>query len=191
MRFLSRVPEQLLSIGRFPVPIGASVFLTILVNLQIAGFVAMSGRFEGEIIFASVSAFFAGLIAALWFDSHRFSRFIGLITAIVAASLAASLGFSQGAAYSQDIVLVGGLILATMVAAHIRTGATIESFWQFDLQLGIAAAMGIVALTIVCGGLSLLLESSRYLFDVPIASSIYEHIWATGASLLGLCLRYR
>jgi hypothetical protein len=87
--------------------------------------------------------------------------------------------------YAKDVVVVGGLILATMVAAHLRRDAKIESFWQFDLQLGIAAAMGVVALVIVCGGLSLLLESCRYLFDLPIRGSTYAHIWATGAALLG------
>ena len=46
--------------------------------------------------------------------------------------------------------------------------------------------MGVVALVVVCGGLSLLLLSCRYLFDVAIADSTYGHIWATGASLLGL-----
>lgn len=185
MKFLSRVPEQLRSIGRFPVPVAVCVVLTVVLNLQIAGIIAMSDRFEGEIIFASVGAALAGLIAALWSDSHRLSAIAGVVAGLVAASVAALLQFSHGEVYAQDVVAVGGLILATMVAAHLRRGATIESFWQFDLQLGIAAAMGAVALVIVCGGLSLLLASCRYLFDVTIADSTYGHIWATGASLLG------
>jgi hypothetical protein len=185
VKFLSRVPEQLRSIGRFPVSVAVCVALTILLNLQIAGFIAMSDRFEGEVIFGSVGAALAGLIAALWSDSRRLSVITGVIVGLLAAAMAALLQFSHGTVYAQDIVAVGGLILATMVAAHLRRDAKIESFWQFDLQLGIAAAMGVVALVIVCGGLSLLLESCRYLFEVPIASSVYEHLWTTGASLLG------
>jgi hypothetical protein len=185
MKLLSRVPEQLRSIGRFPVPVAVCVVLTVLLNLQIADFIAMSDRFEGEVNFASAGAFLAGLIAALWSDTRRLSVIAGVLTGVVAAAAAALLQFSHGEVYTQDIVVVGGLILATMVAAHLRRDAKIESFWQFDLQLGIAAAMGVVALVIVCGGLSLLLESCRYLFDLPIATSTYEHIWATGASLLG------
>jgi Domain of unknown function (DUF4153) len=183
--FLSRVPEQLRSIGRFPVPVAVCVALSVLLNLQIAGFIAMSDRFEGEVIFASVGAALAGLIAALWSDSRRLSFIAGLFAGVVAAAVAALLQFSHGEVYTQDIVVVGGLILATMVAAHLRRDAKMESFWQFDLQLGIAAAMGVVALVIVCGGLSLLLESCRYLFEVPVARSVYEHLWTTGASLLG------
>jgi hypothetical protein len=185
LKLLSRVPEQLRSIGRFPVSVAVSVVLTVLLNLQIAGFIAMSDRFEGEVIFASASAALAGLIAALWADSRRISAIAGVFAGVVAAALAAFLQFSHGEVYTQDVVVVGGLILATMVAAHLRRDAKMESFWQFDLQLGIAAVMGAVALVIVCGGLSLLLESCRYLFEVPVASSVYEHLWTTGASLLG------
>ena len=185
MKLFSRLPEQLRSIGRFPVPVAVCVALTVFLNLQIAGFVAISDRFEGEVIFASVGAALAGLIAALWSDSRRFRVMAGVLAGVVAAAAAGLIQFSHGEAYTQDVVVVGGLIVATMVAAHLRRGATIESFWQFDLQLGIAAAMGGVALLIVCGGLSLLLESFRYLFDVPVADSTYEHIWTTGASLLG------
>jgi hypothetical protein len=185
MRFLSRVPEQIRSIGRFPVSVAVCVVLTVLLNLQIAEFIAMSDRFAGEVIFASAGAFLAGLITALWSETRGMSSITGVAAGLVAAAAVALLQFSHGEAYTQDVVVVGGLILATMVAAHLRRGATIESFWQFDLQLGIAAAMGAVALVVVCGGLSLLLASCRYLFDVTIADSTYGHIWATGASLLG------
>ena len=165
------------------------VALTILLNLQIAGFIAMSDRFEGEVIFASVAAALAALIAALWSDTHRLSAIAGVIAGLAAAAVAASLQFSHGEVYTQDVVVVGGLILATIVAAHLRRGATLEAFWQFGLQLGIAAVMGVVALVIVCGGLSLLLESFRYLFDIPIADTTYEHIWTTGASSVRTVVR--
>lgn len=185
MKLFSRLPEQLRSIGRFPIPVAVCIALTVFLNLHIAGFVAISDRFEGEVIFASVAAALASLIAALWADSRRFRVMAGVLAGVVAAAAAGLIQFSHGEAYTQDVVVVGGLIVATMVAAHLRRGATIESFWQFDLQLGIAAAMGVVALLIVCAGLSLLLESFRYLFDVPVTGTTYEHIWTTGVSLLG------
>ena len=61
MKFLSRVPEQLRSIGRFPVSVAVCIVLTALLNLQISGFIAMSDRFEGEVIFASAGAFLASV----------------------------------------------------------------------------------------------------------------------------------
>lgn len=179
MKFFSRVPEQLRSIGRFPVSVAVSVFVTVLVNLR------MSALVTNEIIFASAAAFLAALIATLWFESRRLSAIAGVVTGVVMGALAALLQFSHGNAFGDDLVAVGGLILATMVAAHFRRDAKIEAFWMFDLQLGIAAAMGLLAMLIVCSGLSLLLGSCRYLFDVTIPDSTYDHIWATGAWLLG------
>lgn len=162
-----------------------SVFLAVLVNLRIAHFISVSELVQNEIIFASAGAFLAALIATLWFDSRRLSATASVVAGVVMASLAALLQFSHGNAFGDDLVAVGGLILATMVAAHMRRNAKIEAFWMFDLQLGIATAMGLLALLIVCGGLSLLLGSCGYLFDVKIPDSTYAHIWATGASLLG------
>jgi Domain of unknown function (DUF4153) len=185
VKFFSRVPEQLRSLGRFPVSVAVSVFLTVLVNLRIAHFISVSELVENEITFASAAAFLAALIATLWFESRRLSAIASVVVGVVLAALAALLQFSHGNAYGDDLVAVGGLILATMVAAHIRRGAKIVAFWMFDLQLGVAAAMGLLALLIVCSGLSLLLASCRYLFDVIIPDSTYNHIWATGAWLLG------
>jgi uncharacterized protein DUF4153 len=185
VKFLSRVPEQLRSIGRFPVPATISVVLAVLLNLQIAKVIAMSDRLEGEVIFAAVAAFLAGLIVALWSGAEPLGLIGTVFAGIAAAGLATLLQFSHGTVYAQDLVAVGGLILATMVAAHLRRTAKIESFWNFNLQLGIAAATGVVAFLIVCGGLTLLLESCHYLFDVRIPDSTYSHIWETGASLLG------
>ncbi len=71
-------------------------------------------RFEGEIIFASVAAALAGLIAALWSDSQRISAIAGVMAGLGAAAVAAFLQLSHGEFYTQDVVVVGGLILAAM-----------------------------------------------------------------------------
>jgi hypothetical protein len=107
------------------------------------------------------------------------------VASLLAATVAIVLQFSHGGVFAQDLVVLLGLAFATMVAAHLRRSASVESFWFFNLQLAIAVAMGIVALIVVCGGLSLLLASCRYLFDATIKDPIYEHIWATGVTLLG------
>ena len=144
----------------------------------------MSDRFAGEIYFALTAAFLAALIAALWSETSRLSVVASVFAGVVAVAAVALLQFSHGTVYAQDVVAIGGLILATMVAAHLRRDAKIESFWQFDLQLGIASAMGVVALGIVYGGLALLLASCHYLFDLPIRDSIYIHLLVTCAALL-------
>jgi Domain of unknown function (DUF4153) len=185
MKFTSRLPEYLRSLARFPVPVAVSLALTLLVNLQISDLFVLHDQLETHVILGLVRAFLASLSVALWFSTRPHQPIASLAVGIVAAITAAILEFAHGNVFRQDVVVVGGLVLATMVAAHLRRGATIESFWLFDLQLGVAAVMGVATLVIVCGGLSLLLASCNYLFDLTIAGSVHEHIWATGAALIG------
>jgi hypothetical protein len=185
VKLISRLPEQLRSLNRFPLPVAVCVAAALFFNLEIAGVVTIADRLESEIVFASEGAFLAGLIAALWSNARPLGAVAGIMVSLMAATVAIVLQFSHGGVFAQDLVVLLGLALATMVAAHLRRGTSVESFWLFNLQLAIAAAMGIVALIIVCGGLSLLLASCRYLFDAPIASSIYQHIWVTGVTLIG------
>jgi len=168
--------------------VAVSVAAALFFNLQIAGVVTIADRLGTEIIFASVAAFLAGLIAALWSNARPLGPVASVLTSILAATLLVWLQVSHGGVLPQELVVLLGLGFALMVAAHLRRGALVESFWFFNLQLGSAVAMASVALLIVCNGLSLLLASFRYLFDVPIPSTIYGHIWVTGATVIGPAL---
>ncbi len=183
VKFSSELPEQFRTLGRFPIPVALCIALAVLLNLQIAHLIVLA-PYESEIIFAAAGAFLASLAVVLWFRARAFTTIGSIMASAAAALLAALLQFSHGHVFGQDVVVLGALALTVMVAGHLRRGAATESFWKFNLQLGIAAAMGIVAFVIVCGGLSLLLESCRYLFDVKIAGSIDEHVWVTGAALI-------
>ncbi len=185
MKLISRLPEQLRSLIRFPIPVAVSVAAALFFNLQIAGVVTIADRLEIEIIFASVTAFLAGLIAALWSNARPLGPVASVLTSILVATLLVWLQVSHDGVLPQELVVLLGLAFALMVAAHLRRAASVESFWFFNLQFSSAVAMGIVALLIVCNGLSLLLASFRYLFDVPIPSTIYGHIWVTGATVIG------
>jgi hypothetical protein len=185
VKLIARLPEQFRSLIRFPIPVAVCVAAALFLNLQIAGVVTVADRLETEIISATGAAFLAGLIAALWSNARPFGLVESVLISIFAATLAVLLQVSHGGVYAQDLVAMLGLAFAAMVAAHLRRDTSVESFWFFNLQLGSAVAMGIVALLIVCNGLSLLLASFHYLFDVPLASTIYGHLWVTGATLIG------
>jgi len=185
VKLISNLPEQLRSLIRFPIPVAVCVAAAVFFNLEIASVVTVADRLETEIIFATAAAFLAGLIAALWSNARPFGPVASVLISIFAAIVAALLQVSHGGVYAQDLIALLGLAFATMVAAHWRRDTSVESCWRFNLQLGSAAAMGIVALLIVCNGLSLLLASFHYLFDVPLPSTLYGHLWVTGATLIG------
>lgn len=188
MDFISELPSRFRSLARFPVPVAISVGLSIFFNFQVAGFFKVSGKTESDIIFAAVGAVGGGLAASLWCRTRQRAAAASALIPMAAAALAAMLLFTQGGVYTQANVALVGLALATMVAAHFRRDASINSFWGFNLQLGIAIAMGLVATLVLCGGLSLLIVSFGYLFDVMVRETIYSHIWTTGGmSIAPLC----
>ena len=109
----------------------------------------------------------------------------GIVVSTVAAAAIVMLQFSHSKMIWPEGVVILGLAAAAFVTAHLRREASVEAVWLFAVQLALAAAMGVAALLAVCWGLSLLLISARYLFDLRVAPSLYEHIWTTGATLIG------
>jgi hypothetical protein len=176
------LPEQIRSMLRFPIPVAIATSLAVLLNLQLAHVIHMSDSFETELIFACAGAFLASFAGHLWAIGRNLGISANLGTALAAAGTAAVIQHFRGDLYSQSLIALFGLALATMDAAHLRRTATIASFWRFNLQLGIAVAMAMVAFLIVCGGLSLLLGSLTFLFDFHFGN-FYQHIWTTGLAL--------
>jgi hypothetical protein len=182
MKVALNLPDQVRSLSRFPIPVAIATSLAILLNLQVAHIIRMSDTLESQLIFAFSAAFLAGFAAHLWALRRNLATVWNLGTALAAAGAAAAIQSLHGDLYGQSLIALFGLALATMCTAHLRRAAAIESFWRFNLQLGIALGMALVALLIVCGGLSLLLASLTFLFDFTVGNS-HAHIWSTGAVL--------
>lgn len=184
MSFIIRLLGQFRSLRRFPEPVAIALLLTILVNLEIALISQFQTTLEAEAIYALAGAFFAALIIDLAAEPRSLSKIAKLSGAIGAATVIAALQLLHGKLYDQSVVVIGALALGLMTAAHLRSDAGNESLWNFDLRLGIAAALGLLAFLITCGGLSILLGSVQYLFDVHLPDRLFAHIWATGAALI-------
>jgi hypothetical protein len=184
MSFIIRFFGQFKSLRRFPVPVAIALLLTVLVNLEIMDLVRLADPLESAAIFALAGAFLAAVIVDLVAESRSLGRIVKLTASIGAALAIAALQLLHGKLYDQSLVVMGALALGLMTAAHLRPNARNESLWNFDLRLGIAVAMGMLAFLITCGGLSLLLQSIHYLFDVNVPDRLYGHLWATGATLM-------
>ena len=185
MKFsLGQVLEQFRSLRRFQVPVALVLLLAAVVNLEIA-FVSNLTTLEAEAIPALIGAVLAALIFDLFAEGRRLSRFAKLAGALLFAAIVVALQMWHGKLYAQDTVVIGALVLGLVTAPYLRSDATNESMWNFDLQLGVAVAMGSLAVVIVCGGLSILFGSIQYLFDVHFIDRLYAHIWASGAALIG------
>jgi len=182
MKGFADLPSQIRSLLRFPVPVAIAVSLALTLNLELAHVLKLNDSLEAEIIIISPGAFLAGVAANLWAISRGYAGSIKLGVTVAACASAGAIEHFHGEVYNQNLVALLGLALAVMVAGYLRRNARIESFWHFNLQLGSAVAMALVALLIVCGGLSLVVASLSFLFDFNLDHS-YGYIWSTGCTL--------
>jgi len=74
----------------------------------------------------------------------------------------------------QSLIELFGLALAAMGAAHLRRAAAIESFWRFNLQLGIAVAMVLVA-ALDNNPCEQVLKRAVSLIHTPVSSTASTH----------------
>ena len=183
MSIAKRLLSQFRSLRRFPVPIAIALLLTIVANLDIA-LLSTLQPFEAEAIFALVGALFAALIADLATESRGLSKRARLAGAIGAAATIAALQLAHGKLYDQSLVVVGALVLSLMTAGRFRRGANNGALWKFNLGLGIAVGMGLLAFLIVSLGISFLVKSAQYLFEIHFPDRLLVHIWVTDAALV-------
>ena len=85
------------------------------------------------------------------------------------------------------IFLIIALLLSILFAPYLRQKSTMNSFWYFNYQTGSALFFAGIAGLILGGGLSLILVSITYLFDVDIDKLLYADIWfMTGMGFIPL-----
>lgn len=77
-----------------------------------------------------------------------------------------------------------GLVFLLMTSAYLRQ-ASQSAFWLFNLRLGMAALLAILVAAAACGGIVAILASLEFLFDFKGPYRLYEHVWSTGATLVG------
>ena len=95
------------------------------------------------------------------------------------------MGYFQAQTGSHPKFLVPALALALTVAAYLRPKASQSALWLFNSRLGLAIILATVITLVFCLGIAAILASLEYLFEIKIGNALYEHIWATGVTLIG------
>lgn len=183
------MPDLWQTIGRFPVPVLISLIGTIVVNLDIAGVgpfnLDKAGPYRDEQIYGGlVAGFLASGAAHLYAESRSWSRFAGTLIAILVGGVAFGVCWFLQPLDLRFEFLLPGLVLAVMVAGYVA-GTDDNGIWMFNARLALAVILSGLVTVVFGGGLSAIVESIRYLFGVDFDSDIHEHIWVTGATLIG------
>lgn len=78
------------------------------------------------------------------------------------------------------------LLLALMFAPYIKRNSDENSVWFFNYQTGSAVFFATLSAIVFGGGLSLIVVSIEYLFDMKLPSKVYADIWVIAWSLLAM-----
>jgi hypothetical protein len=174
---------MVLGVGRFPVSLVALTVFMVLANLDIAEIYDI----DEEMLFraAALSGGAATIAAAVVLFGERRGIALPLRhTASLAAALivASAMWFWKPLGVAPPALLVACLV-AMPLAPYVGVGHA--GFWTFVWRLVFAATLALVAVIVFCAGLSAILLSLDYLFEIAVDDSIYGHVWLIGLGFVG------
>jgi hypothetical protein len=178
------VPDLSASLARFPVPALISVLLAIYANLDVAKIVSNGDQAENQVYLGGAAAFIAAGAAHYFAQSRNVSRFTEIIMAVLAALAAGVLAYWDQDLRTSHLFLFAGLLPLLMIAGFLWADAKQGALWLFNLRLGLAVLLALIVALIFAGGLSAIIESLKFLFDVTIPWAYHEHVWVTAAALV-------
>ncbi len=168
------------AVRRFPLPALLSAALTALTLLEIHGADVMRDEMLLRAIAFCITGFVLTLGIALFGEGH------GTSAAKTGAASLAGLGLLLLAFFYPVHLSAGHLFLpaATAVFLLIAPFACREvsgdNVWGFVYKSAIAVMFGGVSTVILAGGLSAILASIGYLFEIKINGKLYADIWSVG-----------
>lgn len=182
---LSRlVPDLSETLARFPIPALISVLVFIYAELDVANVVS-DGTEAGNYVYLGAAAAFLAAGAAHYFgQSRNLSKLTEIIIAALAAIAAGILAYWDMGLRSSHLFLFAGLVPLLMISGFLRADAKQGALWLFNLRLGLAVLLAIVVGLVFAGGVSAILESLKFLFEVDIPWRSHEHVWAAAAALI-------
>lgn len=179
------VPDLSAALARFPVPALLSVLLCVYANLDVATLVSDGTVSDNQVYLGGAAAFMAAGAAHYFAQSRAMSRAAELLLALVAALIAGALAYWDVYLSSSHLFLFAGLLPLLMIAGFLRRDAKQGALWLFNLRLGLAVLLAVIIGLIFAGGISAILASLEFLFNVDLPWRAHEHVWVTAASLIG------
>lgn len=178
------VPDLSAALARFPVPALLSVLLCVYANLDVATLVSNGTISDNQVYLGGAAAFMAAGAAHYFAQSRGMSRLAELLLAFAAALVAGGLAFWDVYLRSSHLFLFAGLLPLLMIAGFLRRDAKQGALWLFNLRLGLAVVLAVIVGLIFAGGISAILASLEFLFNVDLPWRAHEHVWVTASSLV-------
>jgi hypothetical protein len=177
-------PDLSTTLARFPGPAIASLFMCVVANLRVVERSFAGDQFYTDVLWSGAAGFLASGSAHLFAESRGWLKPRNILFALLIGFATAIMFWFHAILGVERQFFTTGLVFLLMTSAYLRQ-ASQSAFWLFNLRLGLAALLAILVSAAACGGIVAILASLEFLFDFKIPYRLYEHVWSTGATLVG------
>lgn len=168
------------AVRRFPLPAVLSVALSVIVVAQMHNLKIMSDDTALRASLFCIMGFVAALATALYGEGHGTPRVRIFAVSVFVLSLLFAAVFVPQHLGAGQVFLAAAAGLFLLVSPFARRAASGDAVWGFVYNSALAVIFGGVSTLILAGGLSAILASIGYLFEIKISHKIYGDIWALG-----------
>jgi len=169
--------DMMRALARFPWTAAAAALGTAYFLFDVHEWSGWTNDTHMRVATGLIAAFALSLAAALFAERRGSSGAPAFLAPAAAFALGVlSIVFRDTFGVTPPI-LIGGLFLLVTLAPYTALAADEGAFWSFNHDLGIGAAVAIVAQILLGGGTSAVLATLDYLFGVDIPSSVYGKVW--------------
>lgn len=103
---------------------------------------------------------------------------------VIAVTIFYAIALIDNSAFASTLFFALALGLSFLFSPYIKRASNENSVWYFNYQTGVAMFFGAISAIVFGGGLSLVVLSVGYLFEVEVPDEIYGDIWVVAWGLL-------
>lgn len=161
---------------RFPIP----ALLAVVLTTYLLPDHVPDSRITGGLL----ACLPATLAVALFGEAKGWTdRYTRTVSAVVVAILGTVFAFAYEIELRHDALLAGLLILVGL-APYLRRATSVDRFWSFNQEIWLALGVSLAAAIVFAGGISAILRTLQYLFDVHVDGVVYAKTWMITLVLL-------
>lgn len=168
------------AVKRFPRAAALSAVLSLLVVGEIHSLLPFGNEILMRAACFCITGFVLTLGVSLYGEGHGTRRSVSGAFSFLALCVLFAVFFVPAQMTAGHIFLGAALGLFLLVAPFARRAASGDAVWAFVYKSAIAVIFGGISTLILAGGLSAILASIGYLFEIKINHKVYGDIWALG-----------
>lgn len=180
----SFLPDVGAAVCRFPLASLIAAIFTLLHLADADKILGLGGDAWMRLSFGLGAAFLLSVAVSLHAERRGLASFTRYGAEIFGfASIAALYAFPLVFSFQPQLFFLGCGILCGL-APYAWQSKSNAAFWQFNHHLWLGAGLALVGAVMFSGGLSLIVEALKLLFEFKLPRSTHENIWTLGFGLI-------